>query len=320
MLKLFVQGSTLIVASHRRALFVDAAQQTLTSVAWPGLDPAQLLARPPMALFNNLYSAHLLRLDHPSQSPILFPRGDARSWELSPRGSLLAVRTPVGAWNGKTTLLSAATGAAASRSIASSGVVFFGADERFYYFDEYGDLFVYEPRTARPARKLASQLGSYVGTPSSSGQEILLWQSEAGKADTAVNLATGAVTAWPVHDPSGRQVGDGRLLDVSSDGHWALFDLDGSFSLQDKTRSVSPIEARGARFVPGTGEIATLSHTGGVDLRSTDGELHAQVLLTEEGYVLRGRDFSSDGKLDLRALTCRVGRHFAPAELCYTSL
>jgi len=302
-------------------LLVDPAQETAASFVVPGSDQAEFSERSGLLMVSSFSGAKLMRLAHLDPPVLSFARGKVRSWTLSPLGKFVAARTPVGPWNGTTTLTATANGRANRPAIESSGVVFFGADEQFYAFDETGNLLVYDPRTAAPARVLTQAVGSYLGVPSSSQTDFLAWEYAEGMPEISVNLATGAMTAWRAVDATGRVLPEGfRLMDLSSDRKLALFDLDGSFSLQTPEVQVLAIEAQRAVLMPATGQVALVSHTGGVDVRSTDGQLELQVLVDDAGYVMRGKTFSVHGKVDPRALTCRVGRHFLPAELCWTNL
>jgi len=318
--RLLARGSALVVASDAGLLLIDD-QQRVAFRALPHANKADFSENVALALIDNLYRAWLLRVDHPEPALLTIPGNDPRSYLLSPHGTFVATRKPVGPWNGRTNVRVTPSGRVVTPDIESYGTLFFDSNERLYYFNEASDLLRVDPKTARHHETVAPALGSYLGTLSSSRNDFLSWQMEDLKPEISVNLASGKLTPWQAFDADGHGVTSGiRLVDVSSDGSLALLDLEGSYSLQRPGQQLQVVEARRALFMPKTNDLAVVTHTSGVDLRSIEGELQLQVLLEGSSYVVRGKDFSSSGKLDPQLLRCRVGRHFLPAELCWSRL
>lgn len=323
---LSTEGQTVVVASGEQVLFFDAVQQTVQTFRLPDAAKAQILVGARMALLDQTTSAQLVHLDHPQSGVLRFAKGAPRSWLLSPAGHYVAARRPVGPANGESILYSTATGAALSGHFDSNGEQFFGPDEQFYFFDPYGRVFQYDPRGRKPARALGPVVQSFLGNSSSDGRDFLSWLvDQPRQVADVLNFASGELTHLVVHEKNGIPAtdvrwGGQRLVDLSSSRNLALFEALGFFSLQNRQRELLEFDAQAARLIPATGDLAVITRAGSIEVRSVEGELKAQLLVTPTAYVTRGQAFSSHGQLDRSTLACRVGRHFAPAELCWSAL
>jgi hypothetical protein len=319
-LSLHSEGSAIAISIGDQLLSLDLASQTVEAFKSPalrarGFDSSTINLKTRSLLAGQA----LVSLVRDTQTSIGRP-GSARvvASKLSPSGNFVAIRKPIGPWNGLATLYRVGAPQQPLAEFEQLGVVFFDYDDNFCFIDLHGLLMRFNPRQGTLQPWAERPLDSAVGLSSSSGRHFIVWQGIEGKT-AVVSLATSLLTARESiyeQEPDA----DELLLDITAKREVALFQRNPGYSLQVGERELYGFDARFARFVPETEDVALLNHGGSVEVRTLNGELRAQAVFMAEGYVVRGAALQERGQLDMSRLTCRVGRVFLPPELCRTRL